>query len=259
MGKIIAIANQKGGVGKTTTSISLSSAFAVLGKSVLLIDFDPQGNSTRGLGFDVPTIEHTVFESLFKNYDVNKAILSTMQDGLSLLPANLNLARSEVEVANSGLRPYSHLKTMISKINKQYDYIIIDCPPSLGTLSTNALVAADSVIIPVQCEFFALDAVAQVLSTIRNVQENYHQGSKKLIIEGFLLTMFDERTRLNVEVAQQVRAQFKESTFNTVIPRNVSVSEASARGVPVTLFRPTSIGSLSYINLAKEILDNEQE
>lgn len=251
---IIAIANQKGGVGKTTTAINLSSALAQLNRRVLLVDMDPQSNSSRGLGLDTSMLKYTIFDGFFKGVDVNKIIRKTVIKSLDILPSSLVLSRMDVELANKK-DPFYMLKSLIASIKKSYDYMIIDCPPSLGMLSTNALVAADTVLIPVQCEYFALDAVAQVLSTIKQVQQNYNPT---LGIEGFLLTMFDSRTRLGIEVSQEIRGLFKESTFLTQIPRNISVAEASAKGLPVNLFRPNSAGSQAYASLAKEIIEHEQ-
>jgi chromosome partitioning protein len=254
--RIIAIANQKGGVGKTTTSINLSSSLAHFNRRVLLIDMDPQANASRGLGLDSSILKNTIFDTFFNGADVNRVIKKTVMKNLDILPSSLVLSRMDVEVSKREDHTYFMLKNLLGHIKKSYDYIIIDCPPSLGMLSINALVAANNVLIPVQCEYFALDAVAQVLSTIKQIQAEYNQT---LGIEGFLLTMFDSRTRLGIEISQEIRGLFKESTFLTQIPRNISVAEASAKGLPVNLFRPTSSGSQAYFNLAKEIIEHEQE
>ncbi len=256
MTKIIAIANQKGGVGKTTTAISLSAALANFNRRVLLLDMDPQGNSSRGFSIDITLINKSMYDVLVKDLDINKAIRKTVTKNVDILPANLKLASTDVEVSNKVSNPLFLLKNAIEKIHKNYDYIIIDCPPSLGLLNINSLVAANSVIIPVQCEYFAMEAVAQILSSISQIQSTYNSN---LTIEGFLMTMYDPRARLCVEVSTQVRGLFKENTFITQIPRNISLPESSARGLPITMYRPTSAGSIAYLNLAKEILEHEQQ
>ena len=254
MPKIIAIANQKGGVGKTTSAISLSSSLAHFSRRVLLLDMDPQGNSSRGVGTDVSVLSRSVYDALIKGYDINKVVRKTPMKNLDLIPANLKLAGTEAEISGQSIEPYYLLKNALLGLKKEYDYIIIDCPPSLGLLSLNALCASHSVLIPVQCEYFAMEAVAQILATITRVQANHNPD---LVIEGFLLTMYDPRTRLGTEISTQVRGLFKENTFLTQIPRNISLPEASARGIPITLYRPTSSGSLAYLSLAKEVLDRE--
>jgi chromosome partitioning protein len=256
MARIIAIANQKGGVGKTTTAISLSSSLAHFNRRVLLLDMDPQGNSSRGVGTDVSVLSRSVYDVLVRNYDINRIIKKTPMKNLELIPANLKLASTEAEVSRIDGEPYFLLKRALDELKREYDYIIVDCPPSLGLLSLNALVASQSVLIPVQCEYFAMEAVAQILATITRVQTNFNPD---LIIEGFLLTMYDSRTRLGTEISTQVRGLFKENTFLTQIPRNVSLPEASARGIPITLYRPTSSGSLAYLSLAKEVIDHEPQ
>ncbi len=257
MGKIIAIANQKGGVGKTTTSISLASALAHLGKKVLLVDLDPQANSSRGVGVEAATLKTSVYEVLIAHADIEKAIRYTPMKSLSILPATLQLATIEAELANTQINeePYLLLKEKLSIIQKKYDYIFIDCPPSLGWLCVAALSACDTVIVPVQCEYFAMEAVAQILATIRHVQQTTNPD---LAIEGFLLTMYDPRTRLATEISSEVRGLFKENTFLTQIPRNISLAEASAKGIPISLYRPSSSGAEAYLALAKEVIDHGQ-
>lgn len=257
MRRIISIANQKGGVGKTTTAINLSSALAELGKKVLLVDFDSQGNATRGLGFQVIEMPITIFDAITSQVDVNAAIKTTKIKNLDLIPANLKLASLETYIQSQGtLDRFRMLESCLNRIQGDYDFVIIDCPPSLGTLSINALVASSSVLIPVQCEYFAMEAVASILSTITKIQKDYNPSLK---IEGFLLTMYESNASLCTEVAQQVRALFKENTFVTSIPRNISIPEASARGEAVTTYRPSARGSIAYFALAREVLDHVQK
>ncbi len=254
MGKVIAIANQKGGVGKTTTAINLSSALAHYGKRVLLVDFDSQGNAGRGLGVDVTALPFTIYDLLTEEKDLKAVLIETSEPHLDLLPSNLKLASLDSYFIQTGKkRAFYVLKEALTNVRYQYDYVIIDCPPSLGLLNINALVASDSVIIPVQCEYFAMEAVAAILSSISRIQNSYNSN---LRIEGFLLTMYDARTALATEVARQVRGLFRESTFETVIPRNISIPDSTMQGKPVTTFRPNAQGSLAYFALARELLNN---
>jgi len=257
MSKIIAIANQKGGVGKTTTAISLAGALAKYNKKVLLIDMDPQGNCGRGMGLDSTIMKKTIFDVLAakegQKVDINKIIKHTTTNNVDIIPSNLKLATLDSNTQGV-TRPFYLLKYALTKLQGEYDYIIIDCPPSLGLLNLNALCAATSVLIPVQCEYFAMEGVAQILSSIAKVQQDYNP---ELEILGFLLTMYDARLRLATEVTQEIRGLFKEKTFVTQIPRNNSIAEAAAYGQPVTIFRPTASGSQAYIALAREILANE--
>ncbi len=255
MSFIISIANQKGGVGKTTTAINLSSAIAK-SKKVLLIDMDPQGNAGRGLGIDINGLHYAINDVLLSSCSAEEAIVSTAVSNLDVLPSNLHLASLDADIQSRQISsPFFLLKNALEKVKSHYDYIIIDCPPSLGLLSINSLIASDSVLIPVQCEYFAMEAVAAILASIRKIQGEYNNGLK---IEGFLLTMYDPRASLCTEVAQQVRGLFKENTFSVMIPRNISLPAASARGEPVTTYKPTSQGSVAYLSLAREILLNHE-
>ena len=252
--RVIAVANHKGGVGKTTTAINLSAALAHFGRSVLLIDIDPQGNSSRGLGVDVTLINKSIFEVFSGSIDINNAIKKTMMKGLDLLPSKLMLASID-STFGSLLEPFTLLRRKIETITKEYEYIIIDCPPSLGILTINALNAANTVLIPVQCEYFAMEAVSTILATIANIQST---SNPNLGIEGFLMTMYDAKTSLGTEIASQVRGLFKENTFLTQIPRNISIPESNVKGLPVTIYRPSSSGALAYFSLAKEVIDHEE-
>lgn len=254
--KIIAISNQKGGVGKTTTSINLACGLVLKGKKVLIVDLDPQGNSSTGLGLDISQLNKNIFDALILDVDINKVIKKTSLKGLDIVPSNLKLSNLESEINLKSLSPFYVLKNILNNITKKYDYILIDCPPSLGILCLNALSCADSVLIPVQCEYFALEGLAQMLATISKVQELYNN---KLEIEGFLLTMFEPRSVLAKEVSTQVRELFRENTFITAIPRNVSLSEATAKGIPALIYRPTSAGSIAYMQLTKEVLVNNEK
>ncbi len=252
MNKIIAISNQKGGVGKTTTAISLSGCFSKLNYSVLLVDMDPQGNASRGMGLDPTSIRKNIFDVLIQASDINKTIRKTQTKGVDVLPSNLKLATLESSI-DGVEKPFNLLKAALSQINRHYDFIIIDCPPSLGLLNLNALCAADSVIIPVQCEYYAMEAVAQILSSISRIQKDYNPD---LEILGFLLTMYDSRIKLATEVTTEIRGLFREKTFVTQIPRNISLAEAAFYGKPINLFRPKATGSLAYLSLAREIVGN---
>ena len=251
---VISIVSQKGGVGKTTTAINLAASLASLGKKVLIIDFDAQGNSSRGYGIDITLLNKTIFEALKGKYDINSVIKKTLVKNVDVVPANLRLSNFESEAPSIFNEPFKILRNTISKINKNYDFIFIDCPPSLGLLSINALTASNSALIPIQCEYFAMEGLAQVLATIKKVQGSYNN---ELEIEGFLLTMYETRSTLGKEIVSQVRGLFRENTFNVEIPRNISISEASGKGMPVNLYKPTSAGAKAYMQLAREILDND--
>lgn len=254
MAKIIAVANQKGGVGKTTTSINLASGLAYAGKRVLLIDFDSQGNATTGIGARIGLKDKSVYDVLLSSEPIDSCIRKLTRPPLDLLPSNMNLSGADLELANIDQRE-QQLKNILSAVSDRYDFIIIDCPPSLGLLNTNALTAANSVIIPVQCEFYALEGVTQLLQTIRLVQKYYNP---KLQIEGVLLTMYDKRTNLSADILKEVNRHFKEKTFHSIIPRNIKISEAPSHGKSIFDYDMQCEGSKAYVSLAKEIMDNNK-
>jgi chromosome partitioning protein len=250
MGKIIAVANQKGGVGKTTTTINLAASLAVLEKKVLMVDADPQANATSGSGFDTKNIKTGLYECLIDEVNPNDVILNSEIEGLDLLPSSIDLVGAEIEMLNLPNRERI-LKTVIDKIEKKYDYILIDCSPSLGLITVNSLTAADSVMIPVQCEYFALEGLGKLLNTIKIIQSRLNP---ELEIEGFVLTMYDSRLRLSNQVVEEVRRHFQQMVFDTIIQRNVKISEAPSYGKPVIMYDAESKGSLNYLNLAREVL-----
>ncbi|HAR73724.1 ParA family protein [Empedobacter falsenii] len=255
MGKIIAIANQKGGVGKTTTSLNLAASLGVLEKKVLLIDADPQANATSGLGFDLDEIEAGTYEVLENEVLASKAILQSESPNLDLMPAHLDLVAAEIEIVDYENREYM-LKNALSEIKDQYDYIIIDCAPSLGLITLNALTAADSVIIPIQCEYFALEGLGKLLNTIKGIQQHHN---KELDIEGLLLTMYDSRLRLSNQVLDEVNNHFPQMVFKTIITRNVRLSEAPSFGETIIQYDAASKGAENYLNLAREFLINNND
>ena len=251
MGKIISVANQKGGVGKTTTTVNLSTILAKKGKKVLLIDTDPQGNATSGLGVS-KDVELSVYDILIGDTEFDETLQETAVKNLKVCPSNISLAGAEVQLVSMMSREQG-LKTKLDKIKDQYDYILIDCPPSLGLVTLNAFTASDSVLIPVQCEYFALEGLGQLLNTVNLVKKHLN---KNLEIEGALLTMYDARTNLSNQVVKEVKKYFEDKVYKTVIPRNVRLSEAPSYGMPITVYDPRSKGAKAYEKFAKELLKN---
>ncbi len=257
MAKVISLVNQKGGVGKTTTSINLAASLGKLGKKTMLIDLDPQGNTTTGLGINKGDIAYSVYDILNGSIEPKKAIIKTKFSNLSIIPATINLAGLDIELVEKGyhnatFKKNEQLRDALDKIKDNYEFIIIDCPPSLGLITTNALVASDSVIIPVQCEFFALEGITQLLNTIIMTQTRLNPNLK---IEGVLLTLLDSRTNLGLEVVEEVRKFFKDKVFNTIIPRLIRLVEAPSHGEPINEYDPTSRAAEAYLNLAKEVIE----
>lgn len=252
MGKIIAIANQKGGVGKTTTAVNLSTILAKKGKRVMLIDGDPQGNASSGLGIE-KEVEYSLYDVLINEVDINKTLKDTCVKSLKVCPSNMDLAGAEVELVTQMSRE-QRLKEKIDIIRDEYDFIIIDCPPSLGLITLNAFTASDSVLIPVQCEYYALEGLGQLLNTINLVKKHLN---KNLEIEGAVLTMYDIRTNLSNQVVKEVKRYFEDKVYKTVIPRNIKLSEAPSFGMPISLYDPKSKGARCYEKLAKEVIKEE--
>ncbi|MBM7707360.1 ParA family protein [Chryseomicrobium aureum] len=250
MGRIIAIANQKGGVGKTTTSVNLSACLAYLGKKVLLVDIDPQGNASSGVGVNKGEVDQCIYDVLIDDVPVKDIIMETKVENLHIVPATISLAGAEIELVSTISREV-RLKRSLEEVSPYYDYVIIDCPPSLGLLTINSLTASDAIIIPVQCEFYALEGLSQLLSTIRLVQKHLN---KNLSIDGVLLTMFDARTNLGIQVIEEVKKYFQEKVYKTIIPRNVRLSEAPSHGEPIIIYDPKSRGAEVYLELAKEVI-----
>jgi len=255
MAKIIALANQKGGVGKTTTAINLASSLAVLEHRVLIVDADPQANATSGYGFDVRAIENSIYECIVDGIDARKAILHTDMEGLDILPSHIDLVGAEIEMLNLANRE-KILLNVLNTIRDDYDYILIDCSPSLGLITVNALTAADSILIPVQCEYFALEGLGKLLNTIKIIQSRLNP---ELEIEGFLLTMYDSRLRLSNQVVSEVKKHFQDMVFETIIQRNTKLGEAPSYGKPAILYDAESNGAINYLNLARELVENNAE
>ena len=253
MGKVIAIANQKGGVAKTTTAVNMASCIALLGKKVLLIDIDPQGNASSGLGVDKSNLSYCIYDVLINDLSVESVINKAEIEGLYIAPATIQLAGAEIELVTAISRELK-LKKAIQNIKEEYDYIFIDCPPSLGLLTINALTASDSLIIPIQCEYYALEGLGQLMNTIELIRKHLNA---ELEIEGVLLTMFDARTNLSIQVVEEVKSHFKDKTYRTIIPRNVRLSEAPSHGKPIILYDPKSKGAEVYQELAKEVTQIE--
>ncbi len=255
MGRIIAIANQKGGVGKTTTAINLSASLALSEQRTLLIDCDPQGNTTAGIGFPKDPARRTLYNALILGEPLEKIILKTQIEGLDLLPADKNLVGAEVELVSAETREYQ-LKKLLEQVKDAYTYIILDCPPALGLLTLNALTAADSVLVPIQCEYLALEGVSELLDTLMRIRRTLNPN---LAVEGIVLTMYDERTTLSKQVASDLRSFFGAQVFESVIPRNVRLAEAPSHGKPIHFYDIHSRGAEAYINLAKEVISNGQK
>ena len=252
MGKIIAIANQKGGVGKTTTSINLSACLGELGKKVLVIDLDPQGNCTSGFGIEKEQIQNTVYELILNKCSVKNSMMEVEGiDNVTIIPSNVNLAGAEIELLEFNEKEYI-LKNSIDYVKEDFDYIIIDCPPSLNMLTVNAMTTADSMLIPIQCEYYALEGIGQLITTINLVQKRLNS---KLKIEGVVFTMYDGRTNLSKDVVDNVKNNLNANIYNTIIPRNVSLAEAPSNGLPITVYDNKSTGAESYRNLAKEVVE----
>jgi chromosome partitioning protein len=252
VGKILAIANQKGGVGKTTTSVNLGACLAYIGKKVLLVDIDPQGNATSGVGIEKADVNQCIYDVLVDDVAANAVILPTSVDNLFIIPATIQLAGAEIELVPTISREV-RLKRALEEVKGDFDYILIDCPPSLGLLTLNSLTASDAVLIPVQCEYYALEGLSQLLNTVRLVQKHLNH---ELRIEGVLLTMLDARTNLGIQVIEEVKKYFQDKVYKTIIPRNVRLSEAPSHGEPIIIYDPKSRGAEVYLDLAKEVLSH---
>ena len=255
MGKIIAIANQKGGVGKTTTSINLSACIAEKGKKVLVIDIDPQGNTTSGYGIEKNELENTIYELMLGECSIEDCIIKDVINNVSILPSNVNLAAAEIELIGVERKEYI-LKNEVDWIKDRYDFIIIDCPPSLSMLTVNAMTTADSVLVPIQCEYYALEGLSQLIHTVNLVKERLNPD---LEMEGVVFTMYDSRTNLSSQVVENVKSNLKQKIYKTVIPRNIRLAEAPSHGEPINLYDPKSAGAESYLALADEVIKRKGE
>lgn len=255
MAKIIAVANQKGGVGKTTTAVNLSACLAAKNKKVLLIDIDPQGNSTSGLGIDKNTVGLSIYDVIINETNIEDTLVKTKLENLVLCPSNINLAGAEVELV-SVISRETRLKTALENIRNDFDYIMIDCPPSLGLLTINSLTAADTILVPIQCEYYALEGLSQLMNTVKLVQKHLNRN---LNVEGVVLTMFDARTNLSIQVVDEVKKYFGNKVYRTIIPRNVRLSEAPSYGLPIILYDPKSKGAECYMDLAEEVIESSEE
>ena len=255
MGRVIAVANQKGGVGKSTTAINLSACLAEKGKKVLAIDIDPQGNTTSGLGVDKNNVENTLYELLLGEAEAKDTIVKDVVENVDLIPSNVNLSGAEIELIGVDEKEYI-MKKIIDKVRRKYDYIIMDCPPSLNMLTINALTAANSVLVPIQCEYYALEGLSQLIHTIELVKERLN---KKLVMEGVVFTMYDARTNLSLQVVENVKDNLQQNIYKTIIPRNVRLAEAPSHGLPINLYDTRSAGAESYRMLAEEVINREGE
>lgn len=253
MGRTIAITNQKGGVGKTTTSINLSASLALKGKKVLVIDIDPQGNTTSGFGIEKNEIENTVYELILGECSIQDCIIKNVIDGVSVLPSNVNLAAAEIELIGVDKKEFI-LKKEVDWVKDSYDYIIIDCPPSLSMLTVNAMTTADTVLVPIQCEYYALEGLSQLIHTVNLVKERLNPD---LDMEGVVFTMYDSRTNLSLQVVENVKNNLNQNVYKTIIPRNIRLAEAPSHGVPITLYDPKSAGAESYLELAEEVINRK--
>ena len=254
MGRIIAIANQKGGVGKTTTAINLSACLAEKGQRVLVIDIDPQGNTTSGLGIAKDNVDNTIYEVMLQEIDISDAICKDIFENLDIIPSNVNLAGAEIDLIDIENREYI-LKNAINTVRNNYDYVILDCPPSLSMLTVNAMTAADTVLVPIQCEYYALEGLTQLIHTINLVKKKLNP---QLELEGVVFTMYDSRTNLSLQVVENVKDNLKQNIYKTIIPRNIRLAEAPSHGLPINLYDPKSTGAESYRLLAEEVMEREE-